>query len=367
MDRRGISFLSLIGLVACGSAAYELKDVAGNSVPGIPFFPIVASQATITTYQQTWLAVTMSFVLRPETRTDAEIAKETKAGKWGPPPPSAAKPDYTDTATRYLDLKDPSYANQIQTAFAKKAAVPQVAHDDVYSMFAACLDNNAKPVGKQCSAVQPDVLPMKDILGTLPRVGKDLQILHSAGTRPMYINSKAPFGGSANAAFQFAPDGTLTAASSQVQDQLPATIASSLTGMVSSLVTGSSKSTGAATTSNGEGKPWVLSGSMTVTQIVRLYTLTVVQALNDDGGVGGTCGAVEIQAAFEAPTTNPAVCRVTLTTQVVRGDQGLAPAASASTAGNVIQFSGAVVLPPAASGSASAAPTASTAAVGGHT
>jgi hypothetical protein len=206
------------------------------------------------------------------------------------------------------------------------------------------------------------VLPIEKIVDLLG-VGKDLQILHLPGTTPLYINSKVPFGGTANPAFQFAADGTLTAASNQVQDQLPAAIASSFASVASSLVSIAGKSVGAASKSAGAGSPWVISGSMTVVPVRRLYAVTVVQVIRDDGKVVGQCGKPEIVAAFAAPSAN-SDCRISLTVQVVRGDQGPTSATSGSASNNAIQFSGTVVLPAAASGSASAASTSSVAPVG---
>jgi hypothetical protein len=103
---------------------------------------------------------------------------------------------------------------------------------------------------------------------------------------------------------------------------------------------------------------------MTATQVKRLYAVTAVQPIGHHGGVVGPCGNTEILVAFSG-AANPA-CNVSLTAQVVRGDQSAAPGASAGASNNsAIQFSGTVVLPPAASGSASAAPASVAAAAGG--
>jgi hypothetical protein len=344
MNRSYVSILGLLGLVACGSAAYSLRDAKNQEVPGIPFYPIVPAQVTVTTYEQAWVEVTMSFVVRPETRTSAEIAKNSKV-----PPPFTAGSDHTETTTRYIT--DPSYANQVIVAF-DGAGEPNGAYDRAFTRVAACVDNNGTSVAS-CSTVPPSELSIDKIVA-LPSVGRDQEIVHTAGLTPLFINSTAPFGGSASAAFQFAADGTLTSTSSQVQDQLPAAIASSLSSIVGSLTSIAGKSTGTADKSNSTDSPWIISGTLASTVVKRLYAVTVVQAIDQAGKVVGQCGSEQVKGAFGSPSPDPS-CRVSLTTQVVRGDANSPGGDAGPSNQGLIQFSGTVSLPAAiASGSASA-------------
>jgi hypothetical protein len=349
MNRNSVLAIAMLATLACGSAAYSLRDANNNEVAGIPFFPVVPSQAAVTTYEQTWIEMSMSFLLRPDARSAVELKKTPNVL-----PPSGSS-DYKQTVTRYLDA---SYANDIRTAFDSKST-PSVAFDAVYARFAGCQDNNGKRV-PSCTVTPPGVLPIASVL-TLPRVAHDEHIIHTAGISPLYINSVAPFGGSTNAAFQFGSDGTLTSATSQVQDLLPPAIASAIGSVASTVATGltssATTSTGATNQPQAVGQPWVVSGNLTQVAVTRLYTLTIIQRIDKNGALIGRCGDAEIQAAIKAAGTPD--CTVRLTVQMMRGDQPPpAPSTppSVSSADKGIQFSGTVVLPTA---SAAASPSGS--------
>jgi hypothetical protein len=383
----------LIAALTCGCAHMAYKVTPDGTCGGVPFLPIESFEVVKLSYQQTWIELRVDGVFKraggggPGTppsagapgpaghkavdvngASEAELAaipdlkpfakkivasrpyagladlaakhvltepllqkvsKRLTAGKQSP------GGDDNGTFTRTViahtrDLEstpgDADVASAIYAAFIRET-------DGEKSWNLSAGEILSKIDGKTLSFADPPLLPADALPGTLKLVAQERLRTQAPAARPLYLNIRVPSGGSVSGEVDLAPNGTMTKASSQVQDLLPGAVVSAGGSVLSAALGSSALNTVAAhffapavaPAPQAVGSPTVQKVDLTLTWNRRLYTVTVTRPA---GTSESSCGALASMLKFPAqpgpPPAQPAAapadtCRASVSVETRRG------------------------------------------------
>jgi len=209
--RRILATAALLALAAAGCSSFDIADSAGTKQPGIPFYVKVpvATHETLHAMDQILVQFKVSEILQADEQRSIVNSTDVPAGD------PLRLPDTTAIRTTLESLaagipRDRPYA----------ATVSHVQN----AVNAVLVPLQDTPVSSATCALRPPRL-----------VANGWSLGWMADPRPYYIETKQPFIGSANFAFKFAADGTMTEASAQVTDDTAKTVLSMIP--VTSLLT----------------------------------------------------------------------------------------------------------------------------------
>lgn len=321
--KRTLCLLFLLGTVGCAHEMYSVS--ADEDAGGVPFLPFESIDVVTISHAQDWYEVAVSAEVVPPGTKPEDYAK-AKFGK--------SVVLFTESEASAATVLDAFNREQTAEAAFKKA------------------DDALHATGSGFSGTQPALRDPRQ-----PNWDKGLKLLGVTRTRtqapaaePRYLNSLVPIGGTASGSVQLGSNGTLSQAEANVQDQLPGAIATSLTGIASTAITGytgllTEKVSAAKSTllTAPPAAPHTVAAKITLTPIRRTYKVTIEASSLLGERACAQQGLADLLQGNVAG--NPKhVCRASLAVAVSR-DSEPSDAGEGDANANAVQVKGTISLP----------------------
>ena len=411
------AFLGVFLTVGCSHAAYEVTSDPWSG--GVPFLPIESVDVTKMTYEQNWIELRVDGVFRRaasqvapgaaaspgaqgvgaidvNTATEEELKKVRGIGELAKKV-IANRPyaQLSDLAAKHV-LSEPALrkiaehlkvgnAGTMRNLGAPKDTLTRtvVAYTgdlltvpggenvvrDIYTKFMAEHDDGEKSwnvsggaildhiVATTLSLSEPAVLSGASLAGrSMVAIERTRTQVPAAEVR--YFNIRVPIGGTVAGEIDLASNGTMTKASSSVQDQFPGAIVTA-TGSVAGAALGSTAlntlaahflAPAQAPAPQAVGTPSVQKVDLSLTRVKRVYTVTVVRPSDTPETACEDFDLLVYPIKLKAPKPGQPIpecyCRATIAVQTKRGDD-TDTQKGAKDADDAIKITGSIALPKA--------------------
>jgi hypothetical protein len=364
----GVALLLTSG---CGHMAY--KVTSDRSCGGVPFLPIESLDVVKSSYQQTWLEIRVDAVFEnPAPELSAAPGPPAAAAKGGSVNVNTATEDELAkladlkpfakkiiAARPYRQLSDLVDRNVLSKALFKIVAsklttgnlpaapekpqgdtftrtVVAYTHDlearaadealvtDIYSAFLTETGSAEKEwsvsglvlaryiADKRLSLAEPPILPGASLVER-SLIAQERSRIQAPAASPLYYNIRVPSGGTVSGELDLAANGTMTKATSQVQDQLPGSIATAV-GSVAGAALGSGAlntltahffAPAQAPQPQGQGVPSVKKVDLAITRMRRVYTVTITRSVGTTDTACGVKGLLSPATASNPTSQGP--------------------------------------------------------------